>query len=1174
MDGQRPAFGGELRKWRTLRGISLARLAELVHYSKGYLSKIENSDKRPTPELAHACDRALGADGALVRLAPAKPAGGECPYPGLDAFGPGSAQWYFGRDEATAELTMRLASRMDGGGPLIVVAPSGAGKSSLLGAGLLPALARGALPRAGSSEWPVTLFTPTARPMERLTGILAGLRAPKAVLVADQFEETFTLCPAGGEREQFVRTLSDLAASGRALVVLGVRADYYGHLLAYPELVAALRGGQLALPPMSETQLRAAIVQPAAAAGLRLEPGLVELLLRDLGLHRDGAAAPAEPPSAGGSAVPGAGAREIGRIEPEPLRGSGACAAEPLPLLAHALRALWQQREDGALTVAGYHRTGGIRGAVTTTAEDVYAAFDAQGREVARRLLPRLVRLDPDGGRSRLRLPLARLPAEQRPVLDALVAARLLTVDAAGVSITHEALLGAWPRLRDWIETDRAGLQARRRLGAAAEAWQQAGRDPSFTYRGASLALAREWAGTHPDELDPVEAEFLRAGEHEERRGARKQRRRAVAVTALAVAAAMTASGVAWQIREARIERDEVISQQVATAANSLRANDAPLAAGLSVAAWRRAETPESLGALLGSSGFPEASRESAGSGRITVLAASRDGRSVVTGDSAQEVWLRRAGQEAVRLPWDLGAVTYAGFRGDGQAVAVAGMSGVRHWSLANLAAPVATHKVPGISFAGFSGPALAVVANGELLVWKGATPERSPQGNRVMEMTSEGPVDTDQDSALAALSPDGKWVAAARQNKAWLVELASGKRTDLATTGFIYSLDFSPDGRTVAAGTTGPGVRLWSVPDGRLLTDLVHPAEVRALAFVPGDGSLLTGITGGTVYRWSRLPAARPHTSEILAMATGRQVMATGDEDGQVGLWSLDGALLGTAREHDGAVNNVALAPGLMASASDDDSVGIWDTTRPGGPHLLRRFTGHGTNVAGVALSPDGRVGASVCEDGQVLLWDPATGAPLGRLQGIQGVTDVVIREGRLAVGDGDGNVQVWDISRPGAPRRLRVLTGHIGYSDDLDWHPDGRYLAGAGHDGAVLIWDLADPRATPATRLTGHTGIVRNVSFDPASGRIATIGADRSLRIWQDGRLQAIWQTRGNALRFLPGGALVSADDGGELRRWALSPEPVAQRICALDPSPLSAGEWARYVSGGGYAAPCREG
>ncbi|MFI6291807.1 WD40 repeat domain-containing protein [Nonomuraea sp. NPDC050790] len=984
------------------------------------------------------------------------------------------------------------------------------------------------------------LFTPTARPMARLTEVL-GAGGPQ-VLVADQFEEAFTLCRDDAERELFVRTLNELAGSGRALVVLGLRADYYGHLLAHPELVAALRGGQLALAPLTERQLRAAITEPAKAVGLTLEPGLADLLLRD--------------------------AREPGT----------------LPLLAHALRALWQQREGGMLTVAGYHRTGGIQGAVATTAEDLYTGFDDDAREVARRLLLRLVQLDPDGGQTRRRVPLGLIAPAWRPVLDALLDARLLTADESEVSIAHEALLGAWPRLRDWVETDRAGLQTRRRLGEAALAWRQAGEDTSFTYRGASLAVAREWAAAHPDELGPSEAEFLRASEHEERRAARRLRRLVAARTALVLVTAMTAGVVVWQVTDARAERDQTLARQVAALAGSVRPGNAPLAAGLALAAWRRAETPESLGALLGSSGFPAGSRSRAGSGRVTVMAASADGAAVVTGDSAGEVWLRRTGDLAVRLAWDLGRITTAAFRADGRAVAVGGEKGVRVWPVTGAgplamaepageagAGPAATYAASGVYFLGFDGAAVVAGAGAETLTWRGPAPERERRTDRLVGVTSGGTVGTDREGTLVVLSPDGETLAVAERHRLWLVERASGRARELPTTGgHIYSLAFSPDGGQVAAGTSAPGVRLWTTEDAAVLTDLPHPAEVRALAY--GGRDLLAGVADGEVFRWAMPPPApRAHAEEVLAVTSDERIMATSGGDGGVGLRTLDGAPLGTAAGHSGQVNNLALGGGRMASASDDGTVGVWDVSRPGGPRLLGRFTGHDTDVVGVALSQDGRIGASVCENGHVLLWDPATRKPLGRLPGVHGVTDVILREDLLAVGDGDDDVQIWDVGHPDAPERVRVLRGHTGYSDDLDWHPGGRYLASAGHDGTALVWDLSRDEDTPVARLTGHTGVVRSVSFDAAGGRLATIGTDGTLRLWYEHRLQAVWQTGGGALRFLPGGRLVSGGHDGLLHRWTLAPEPVAARICALDPTPVSPREWSRHVSDGSYTPVC---
>ncbi|HET6857772.1 MAG TPA: hypothetical protein VFH94_11870, partial [Streptomyces sp.] len=254
----------------------------------------------------------------------------ECPYPGLQAFGIDQAAWFFGRDTAIGTLLVRLDARLRAGGPVAVVAPSGAGKSSLLSAGLLPHLAQGALAAPGSADWPHVQLTPTAWPTRELATRLAEAgwdreqRTARLVVIVDQLEELFILCTSEDERHRFVDMLAALAHAaperGRgpdALVVLGLRSDFYSPCASHPWLREALEHGQLLLGPLTETQLREAILYPAREVGLDVEPGLVELLLRDLGV--DG--------------------------------GDPGYDAGRLPLLAHALRATWQMRSGHVLTV-------------------------------------------------------------------------------------------------------------------------------------------------------------------------------------------------------------------------------------------------------------------------------------------------------------------------------------------------------------------------------------------------------------------------------------------------------------------------------------------------------------------------------------------------------------------------------------------------------------------------------------------------------------------------------------------------------------------------------------------------------------------------------------------------------------------------------------------------------
>jgi hypothetical protein len=469
---------------------------------------------------------------------------GVCPYRGLRNFDEEHADFFFGRDADVQRLLEKLkASRF-----LAVLGASGSGKSSLIRAGLIPALRRGALP--DSYTWPIRLFTPGPQPLAVLANELAQLAPGSApavsavdlksdpaafhlavqraladapdsellVWVVDQFEEVFTLAADEQERARFLANLLYAAAvpGGRNVVILTMRSDFYPRCAAYPELATRVAAHQYLVGPLDTDGLRQAIEEPARLVGLSFEPGLVHTIVDDV-------------------------ARQPGS----------------LPLLEHALFELWERRREGRLTVEAYLASGGVQGAISQRADALYQAFTEKEQALAREVLLRLTQLGEDTDDTRRRASVAELVsyAGERDLIEhlvrTLVDARLLTISSdprsgeQWVEITHEALIRAWPRLRAWLDADRAVLRVQHRLTEAAQEWELWGRDEGLIYRGARLVEAVEWRPLLEPRLNDQERAFLDASLMLHEREAVEQKRRRswerwLAIAALALAPLLT----------------------------------------------------------------------------------------------------------------------------------------------------------------------------------------------------------------------------------------------------------------------------------------------------------------------------------------------------------------------------------------------------------------------------------------------------------------------------------------------------------------------------------------------------------------------------------------------------------------------------------------------------------
>ncbi|MFF7393428.1 helix-turn-helix domain-containing protein [Streptomyces scabiei] len=1192
------SFPAQLRRLRHERGLSLTDLARRTHYSKGYLSKIETGTKRATVDVARLCDQVLGAQGELLRLVQqAAPRDGEreheagqrqsgdvCPYRGLAAFTPQDAEWFFGRERATAALVERIFEQV-GRGPLMLVAPSGAGKSSLLNAGLVPALRRGDLPMSGADRWPVVLLTPTSRPLDELlertakalggdlgvtpeevrenpAALLDAVRAtthepptvpggrrpppPRLVLIVDQFEELFTLCADEGERRSFVRVLCALATSRPttsphppAVVVLGVRADFTGSCLGLPELAPVLTDGLFVLSPMTVAELRESVTRPAELAGLTLEPGLVPLLLRDAGLRDDPDTGPG-----GGAAV-----------------GSDETPSGALPLVSHALLATWQRRRDSALTVDGYERAGGIQGAVARTAENVFARLYPAEQKTLRRILSRLVLVMDGAGATRRRMSRDALMARlgdadgAAAALDAFVRARLITLDSDTVEITHEALLHAWPRLRGWIHADRAGLLLHQQLSHAAGEWERERRDPSALYRGNRLDTVTAWAEESDgwSRLAPDEEAFLRASQAEEdgrRRQVRRQvrlRQSMLATLAVLLGLAVTAGGIAYQQREGALDQERVARSQALAARSVSLAGGRPEASMLlAEQAYRTAPTAEARGALLSTQSQPFSARIDGHRGPVNAVAFAPDDRSLATASSDGTVVLRSTADghrvlARFRVP---GRVRSVAFGADGRTVAITSTDGpVTLWSTAGHRRTAtlsdATKGARAVAFDPRGGGLAVAAADGTVLLW-GTGP--SPR------LTATLPGHKGHINALA-YAPDGRTLASAGGDRAvrlWDIDDTDRPRFLDALDGHadeVLGVAFSPDGSTVASAGVDRTVRLWDADDRRLTDTFTGSSDdINGVAFTP-DGETVVGAVGdGTTRLWDVRSGRQTlvlagHTDYVLGVAVTSDgaLLATAGFDQSAVLWDLSGAVL-TSRPFT-EVWQTAYSPDgkLLATADADHTVRLWDARTHA---LVAELQGHTETVFSVAFSPDGQTLASAGSDGTVRLWDIAERKALKKLTGHSGQVFSVSfsPDGRtLASAGADHTVRLWDVAER---RRLAVLGGHKDFVNDVAFSPDGRTLAGAGDDLTVRLWDVAGRRELAA--LTGHSGAVRGVAFSPDGRTLASSGNDGAVRLWdvRHRRFETALTGHSGAVRgvaFSPDGrTLVSSGNDRTVRLW----------------------------------------
>ena len=1115
---------------------------------------------------------------------------GICPYMGLSAFCEEDAQYFYGRESLTQEIVHEIAKSAF----TAVIGASGSGKSSVVQAGAIPALKQGKqIPN--SEQWVIKTLRPGANPLfaliqklgvgsgelgvgsSQLEGILhLGVESfvywirnhtcPFIVLVVDQFEELFTLSSTT-DREKFLELLLGAIeyAGDRFKLIITLRADFIASCLEIPVLAKLLRHNSVLIPPrLSLDDYRRVIINPAKQVGLKVEPELVEILLRELD------------------------------------RSAG-----DLPLLEFVLEQLWHHRVNGELTLKAYQeKLGGIKGALERSSQEVYENLDPQAQECAKWIFLSLTQLGEGTEDTRRRVNKSELIVKKYPVdlvektLQIFTAAKLVVMNleeeydenlAAGkgdfntqnvetelirslptgnpsvtVEVAHEILIRHWSTLRWWLEENRARLRSQRQIEQAAQLWKENNRHSDFLLQGVRFVEAEDIYVKYTDELSEDIQEFIIACLEERKRQqflARKQVRQKIkAISALSILglATLGLGGLAyWKFKTALLRdvealhdssRANILShQQLEALIDNVKAGKI-VKQTINISEEIKLNAQKYLQRTLAE--IKERNRLEGHEGAVTYIDISPDRKIIASAsdDKTVKLW-QRDGKLIHTLIGHKNDVKSVHFSPDGSTIATVSFYDgiIKIWNTSDgtemRTIPVGATNVLSVAWSP-QGNTIAVATNNKFI-----------QILRISDGYLLSTLKTNSSYVSSiAFSPDGKTLASGNWDKGDIIQLwntSDGRLIDTLRghTQKISTIAFSLDGTILASGGEDKTIKLWKLSDNTLIKSIpAHNGEVLSVNFSPDGKTLVSGSLDSTIKLWhavdgSLIQTLSGHSTGVFSVKfiPNSQALVSASGDQTIRIWKWDDALIKTIKAHKGIVYTVRFNPlgDTIASTGSDNKVKLWRVTEGS---LQKEFSGHQSQVYSLNFSPDGNTIASSDSSSIIKLWQTTDNSLIADLKGhtsevnsVSFSTDSKI----LASASRDKTVKLWDVN---SRKIIRTLKGHNKEVLNVVFSPKGDIIASAGKDNTIKIWRVKDGELLQDIK--AHTNMVNSLSFNAEGDILASASTDKTIKLWKisdgihllqtlTGHQDAVW-----AVTFSPDGqTIASGSSDNTIKLWSLN-------------------------------------